>query len=89
MNTVALPDHSAFYDPAKHSAPAADFFSQSRTKIIHLAARRTNHRDFEERFADLQRFPDFEAIDVQSVGGDVFADHSGTDLEGVQRFPVY
>jgi hypothetical protein len=89
LNAVPLPDHSLFDDAAVRAAPTADFFSQPWTEIVDLRTRRTNHRPFHKRIADSERFPHTEATDVESVGGDVFADHAEAERQRVQGFPVH
>src|ERR1700674_316788 len=86
---IATADHSAIQNATKHAPPSPQLFLKSGTNGLHQIARGAYRADFQTRFADAEDLAHLQAIHVQAPGGDVLADRSGPQAQGLQSLAIH
>src|SRR5216683_5782144 len=89
FNGIAAADHSAFPNAAQHAPPSPQLFAKSGANCLHLIAGGAHGADFETRVSDAEETANLQNIHVQSIGGDVLADHSRPEGHGLQSFAIH
>jgi hypothetical protein len=89
FNTVASTDAAALDDSAQQAAPSAKCFLKTLADFVHLVARRTRFRDFEQSFAGAEPLPEKQFPEGDPARRDVFFGPARRDAKFLERFAIH